>query len=407
MKVYTISDVNKYIKHRFDDDIILRDLMIRGEISNFKVHTSGHCYFSLKDENATIRCVAFRSSAMKFRFCPQNGMKVIAGGYISVYERDGSYQFYVQRLLPEGMGELSMALEQLKAKLSAEGLFDREYKQELPFYPQTIGVVTSRTGAVIRDICHVAKRRNPLVKIVLKSVLVQGENASSEIAEAIEFFNKKYPVDVIIVGRGGGSMEDLWAFNEEKVVRAIFNSKIPVISAVGHETDYSLADLVSDVRAATPSQAAELAVPERAGLENYVESLTRELTQRVKHLIENKRNHLARVLQSSALEHSDKLLSAKWQRLDLANERLQRNAKLQLASKQQQLILLNEKLSALNPMGILARGYSMVNKDKHLVKSISELQIDNTVDIVFNDGMAKAKVIAVLPQDEQRNKDEE
>lgn len=401
VKIYTVSDVNKYIKNKFDDDVILRDLMLRGEISNFKVHTSGHCYFSLKDEIATIRCVAFRSSAMKFRFCPQNGMKVIASGYISVYERDGSYQFYVQKLLPEGVGELSLALEQLKQKLSAEGLFDNKYKQELPFYPKTIGVVTSRTGAVIRDICHVAKRRNPLIKIVLRSVLVQGENASDEIAEAIEFFNTKYPVDVIIVGRGGGSMEDLWAFNEERVIRAIFASKIPVISAVGHETDYSLSDLVSDVRAATPSQAAELAVPEKFGLETYVENLTRELRQKVKQLLIIKQNRLNRVLQGSVLEHSDKLLSAKWQRLDLLNERLARNAKTQFAMKQQNLILLNEKLSALNPLAILARGYGMINKDEHLIKNVHQLAVDDTVDIVLSDGMAKAKIIAVLPRNKQ------
>ena len=397
MKIYTVSDLNRYIKHKFDDDTILHDLLIRGEISNFKVHTSGHCYFSLKDENANVRCVAFRSSAMKFRFHPQNGMKVIASGYVSVYERDGSYQFYVQKLLPEGIGELSLALEQLKQKLGAEGLFDSEFKQELPFYPKVIGVVTSRTGAVIRDICHVAKRRNPMVKIVLYSVLVQGENASSEIAQGIEFFNRKYPVDVIIVGRGGGSMEDLWAFNEEKVVRAIFNSQIPVISAVGHETDYTLADLVSDVRAATPSQAAELAVPEKLGLENYIENLTRELQHNFKRVIELKRSSLNNILQSSVLRQKQRILQTRWQRLDKLNELLQNNAKLQFKQKQQELILLNEKLNALNPLSILMRGYGIVQKDDCLVKSVKQLNVDNTVDIVLSDGKAKAKIIAVLP----------
>ncbi len=290
-KIYTVSQLNRYIKNRFDDDAVLHNLMIKGEISNFKLHTSGHCYFTLKDNSAGIKCVAFRSNAMNFRFAPQNGMKVIAGGYVSVYERDGAYQLYVKELFPEGVGELTLALEELKKRLYAEGLFDDVHKQELPFYPKVIGVVTSRTGAVIRDICHVAKRRNPYVKIVLYSVLVQGDEAAEEIAQGIEFFNERFAVDAIIVGRGGGSMEDLWAFNEERVVRAIFASKIPVISAVGHETDYTLSDLVCDVRAATPSQAAELAVPEKAALKNYVEGLHDSLIQQVKTQDHKKKIH--------------------------------------------------------------------------------------------------------------------
>ncbi|MBM6760827.1 exodeoxyribonuclease VII large subunit [Megamonas hypermegale] len=398
-KIYTVSQLNKYIKQRFEDDIILNSVMIRGEISNFKVHTSGHCYFTLKDTSASIKCVAFRSFAMRLRFAPQNGMKVIAKGYVSIYERDGAYQLYVQGLVPEGIGELSLALEQLKEKLSKEGLFDSKYKKPLPFYPKKIGVVTSRTGAVIRDICHVAKRRNPLVKIVLYSVLVQGEEASTQICEGINFFNEKYPVDVLIVGRGGGSMEDLWAFNEEKVVRAIFNSKIPVISAVGHETDYSLSDLVSDVRAATPSQAAELAVPERDGLINYIDTLQKELNYKYYKQIESKKSQIQMLLQNSLLMHKDKLLISKQQQMDLLIERLYKSAQISFKDKLHQATLLNEKLQTLNPINILKRGYSLTKKQNKFIKSVKDVQQNDFLQIVLADGTIKVKVIDIDKQD--------
>ena len=398
-KIYTVSQLNKYIKQRFEDDIILNSVMIRGEISNFKVHTSGHCYFTLKDTSASIKCVAFRSFAMRLRFAPQNGMKVIAKGYVSIYERDGAYQLYVQGLVPEGFGELCLALEQLKEKLSKEGLFDSKYKKPLPFYPKKIGVVTSRTGAVIRDICHVAKRRNPLAKIVLYSVLVQGEEASTQICEGINFFNEKYPVDVLIVGRGGGSMEDLWAFNEEKVVRAIFNSKIPVISAVGHETDYSLSDLVSDVRAATPSQAAELAVPERDGLINYIDTLQKELNYKYYKQIESKKSQLQMLLQNSLLMHKDKLLVSKQQQMDLLIERLYKSAQISFKDKLHQATLLNEKLQTLNPINILKRGYSLTKKQNKFIKSVKDVQQNDFLQIVLADGTIKVKVIDIDKQD--------
>ena len=398
-KIYTVSQLNKYIKQRFEDDIILNSVMIRGEISNFKVHTSGHCYFTLKDTSASIKCVVFRSFAMRLRFAPQNGMKVIAKGYVSIYERDGAYQLYVQGLVPEGIGELSLALEQLKEKLSKEGLFDSKYKQPLPFYPKKIGVVTSRTGAVIRDICHVAKRRNPLVKIVLYSVLVQGEEASTQICEGINFFNKKYPVDVLIVGRGGGSMEDLWAFNEEKVVRAIFNSKIPVISAVGHETDYSLSDFVSDMRAATPSQAAELAVPERDGLINYIDTLQKELNYKYYKQIESKKSQLQMLLQNSLLMHKDKLLISKQQQMDLLIERLYKSAQISFKDKLHQAKKKKKKLQTLNPINILKRGYSLTKKQNQFIKSVKDVQQNDFLQIVLADGTIKVKVIDIDKQD--------
>ena len=270
MAVHSVSALTQYIKSMFQTEGMLRNVSVEGELSNYKMYASGHCYFTLKDETASLKGVMFKSRARLLRFQPENGMKVVATGEVSVYERDGTYQLYAERLLPVGAGELSVAFEQMKMRLAAEGLFRAEHKKPLPPFPRTIGIVTSLSGAVLRDIYRVSKRRDPKIRLALCPTLVQGEGAAAEIAAAIRFFNKKYPVDLLIVGRGGGSMEDLWAFNEELVVRAIHDSVIPVISAVGHETDTTLADYVSDVRAATPSQAAEIAVPEAAVLNRRV-----------------------------------------------------------------------------------------------------------------------------------------
>lgn len=392
-KIYTVNQLNKYLKQRFDSDVILQNIMIKGEISNFKLHSSGHCYFTLKDSLSSIKCVAFRSSAMRFRFCPQNGMKVIAMGYLSIYERDGAYQLYVQNLSPEGIGELTIAFEQLKEKLQQEGLFAQEHKKPLPFYAKRIGVVTAKTGAVIRDICHVSGRRNPLVQILLYSVLVQGENASQEIVAGIEFFNKKCPVDIIIVGRGGGSLEDLWAFNEENVVKAIYNSKIPVISAVGHETDYTLSDLVSDVRAATPSQAAELAVVERDSLLNYIYTMQADLQSKVSKIFGEKKNHLDLMLNNVVFRHSDKLLQSRKQQLDSLQEKLKNSVQEKFIKKAHQIDVLNEKLMTLNPLNVLKRGFSVVKQNDKYVKSVYDLDDKQFFEIKFSDGQVKAKVI--------------
>ena len=392
-KIYTVNQLNKYLKQRFDSDVILQNIMIKGEISNFKLHSSGHCYFTLKDSLSSIKCVAFRSSAMRFRFCPQNGMKVIAMGYLSIYERDGAYQLYVQNLSPEGIGELTIVFEQLKEKLQQEGLFAQEHKKPLPFYAKRIGVVTAKTGAVIRDICHVSGRRNPLVQILLYSVLVQGENASQEIVAGIEFFNKKCPVDIIIVGRGGGSLEDLWAFNEENVVKAIYNSKIPVISAVGHETDYTLSDLVSDVRAATPSQAAELAVVERDSLLNYIYTMQADLQSKVSKIFGEKKNHLDLMLNNVVFRHSDKLLQSRKQQLDSLQEKLKNSVQEKFIKKAHQIDVLNEKLMTLNPLNVLKRGFSVVKQNDKYVKSVYDLDDKQFFEIKFSDGQVKAKVI--------------
>ena len=403
-KVYSVSQLNKYIKGRFDDDIILHNLMIKGEVSNFKLHSSGHCYFTLKDTSSNLKCVAFRTNAMNFRFSPQNGMKIIAVGYISVYDRDGVYQLYVKDIFPEGVGERTLALEALKKKLLAEGLFDDEHKKEMPFYPKVIGVVTSKTGAVIKDICQVANRRNSLVKIVLYSVHVQGENAPKEIVEAIEFFNKKYPVDILIVGRGGGSVEDLWAFNEEGVVRSVYNSKIPVISAVGHETDYTLVDLVSDVRASTPSQASELAVPEYDSLVNYLNSLERELKQTAVQKIEEKRARLNFILQSSGFKYKDRILLTRQQNLDNLISRLQQVTSDLFVKKQHNLELLAERLAVLNPLCVLKRGFSIVEKAKKQGKldtiyDVKEVKLNEDLYITLAKGKLKAKVVEIIDND--------
>lgn len=394
-KIYTVSQLNKYLRQQFDDDIILQNIMLKGEISNFKVHSSGHCYFTLKDNVASIKCVAFRFNAMKFRFAPQNGMKVIASGYISIYEKDGLYQLYVQSLAPEGIGELALAFEQLKNKLNDEGLFDSKYKKQLPFYPKRIGVVTSRTGAVIKDICHVAKRRNPLVKIFLYSVLVQGENASKEIVQGIEFFNKKCPVDVIIIGRGGGSLEDLWAFNEENVIRAIFASKIPIISAVGHETDYTLSDLASDVRAATPSQAAELAVVEKDALVNYIESLKRDCRYKAYNLFSIKENKFNLLWKHSIFSDKERLLQSRQQELDFLNERLNKVVTDKYVNKFHQMEVIAEKLKVLNPLNVLQRGFSIVKQDDKYIKNIKDIDMDKSLNIELSDGTVETKIVQI------------
>lgn len=394
-KIYTVSQLNKYLRQQFEDDVILQGIMLKGEISNFKVHSSGHCYFTLKDNSASIKCVAFRFNAMKFRFAPQNGMKVIATGYISIYEKDGLYQLYVQKLSPEGIGELALAFEQLKDKLNKEGLFDKSLKKELPFYPKRIGVVTSQTGAVIKDICHVAKRRNPLVKILLYSVLVQGENASKEIVQGINFFNEKCPVDVIIIGRGGGSLEDLWAFNEENVVRAIFTSKIPVISAVGHETDYTLSDLVSDVRAATPSQAAELAVVEKEALINYIEGLKRDCKYKAYNLFLIKQNKFKLLWKHSIFNDKERLLQNRQQELDLLIERLNKIVREKYIDKTHQAEMLVGKMKVLNPLNVLQRGFSIIKQENKYIKSINDIDINEPLDIEIDDGKIKAEIIEI------------
>lgn len=392
MNVITVSDITKYIKKSMDLDTGLANVFIRGEVSNFKQHYSGHCYFTLKDKNASIKSVMFKSKAQYLKFMPTNGMKVVANGSITVFERDGMYQLYVNMLLPEGAGELSLTFEQLKSKLSDEGLFASENKKSIPVLSQRIGIVTSATGAVLHDIYTVAKRRNPKVSLFLYPVQVQGSEAAGQIAAAIEFFNARYPVDVLIVGRGGGSIEDLWAFNEEIVVRAIFASKIPVIAAVGHETDYTLTDFVADLRAATPSQAAELAVKDATEMCRYIDSLASRLNLLVQRILLDKHNQLKRCQENKAFTNPQVVLNQKKQLTDYLTDKLVSEQQKILQNKKHHLMVLLEKLQMLNPAAILGRGYSFVKSENAVVKSVEQLQPQTVVDVIVADGEFSAVV---------------
>jgi len=392
LDIRSVSEITKYIKNIMEQDFILSRVMIRGEISNFKQYSSGHCYFTIKDANAALKAVMFRSRADHLKFLPVNGMKVVASGSISLYERDGAYQLYVQNLLPEGAGELSLAFEQLKTKLSEEGLFSATRKQAMPQFPKIIGVVTSPSGAVLRDIYRVAKRRNPMVKLVLYPVQVQGEQSAGQIVRAISFFNRKYPVDLLIVGRGGGSMEDLWSFNEEQVVRAIAASRLPIISAVGHETDYTLADFTADLRAATPSQAAELAVPDGRELRRYINSLRQQLKTKGLALLRSKRHRLEVCQKSKAMKSPQIMLLDKRQRLDYALEKLQRAAGDRLKAKQHKLQVSMERLSMLDPLKVLKRGYGVVETEKKIVRKIAEVKPGSKIKVLLSDGSFTAIV---------------
>ena len=394
MTVHSVSDVTRYIKGMFEGEAILSDLLIRGEVSNFKRYPSGHCYFTLKDAGASMKCVMFNGYARSLRFTPENGMQVIAGGSVSVYERDGAYQLYVNALTPEGAGALALAFEQLKEKLHAEGLFDEAHKQPLPRFPRRIGIVTSSAGAVLRDIHKVAKRRWPSVQLILCPVLVQGTEAAGQIAAAIRFFNEKYPVDVLIVGRGGGSSEDLWAFNEEPVVRAIYASRIPVISAVGHETDTTLADFVSDRRAATPSQAAEFAVPDADELWQYADGLLLRLHAGRTRQMEQRNMRLRTLLDRPWYRNPKLLLAVPMQRTDRALERLHHAAKDGRTNARHRLELVLKRLELLNPVQILYRGFSVVEKDGKTVTRSKELAADDLLTITFADGKVSAVVAA-------------
>lgn len=392
MAVHSVSEINRYLKNLIAGESPLQNMLVRGEISNFKQYPSGHCYFTLKDKASALKCVMFRSFAQHLRFLPSNGQQVIAGGSLAVYERDGVYQLYAESLVPEGTGDLALAFGQLKEKLSAEGLFDEVHKKPLPRFPSRIGVVTSLAGAVLRDIYHVSSRRWPMVQLVLYPVQVQGEGAAKQIAEAIAFFNRSCPVDTLIVGRGGGSMEDLQAFNEESVVRAVFASKIPVISAVGHETDFTLIDFVSDKRAATPSQAAELAVPDRAELQRYVHLLSSRLRKVTENYLKERREKLWHLMQRPALKEPQRLLAARRQRLDMAVLKLQQNAKSALTERQHSLEVAMEKLEILSPVQVLRRGYGLVEQEGHVLTSVKEAKVGSSIKITLKDGSLSARV---------------
>lgn len=359
-RVFSVTEVNQYIKQLIDDVPQLNELLIRGELSNYKIYPSGHHYFTLKDGESAIRCVMFRSSAGKLRFRPESGMQVIASGRISVYPRDGAYQLYCTSLSADGIGDLYVAFEQLKEKLNQEGLFDPAHKKPLPPYPQRIAIVTSSAGAAVHDMIRILRRRYPIAKVLLLPVRVQGVEAPPEIVGAIRYANRWQLADVLIVGRGGGSIEDLWAFNDERVARAIYASEIPVISAVGHEPDVTISDFVADRRASTPSNAAEIAVPDQVELRKQLDSAGRAIAQGTLNTLEKADRQLKALAAKRVLTDPMAFIEDRRMQLDSVQQRLGLTAHRQLGARQQRFTALAASLDALSPLKVLGRGYAMV-----------------------------------------------
>ena len=392
-KIYSVSQINHYIKGLMERDFILNSLWVRGEISNFKYHTSGHMYFTLKDQNAAIRCVMFQMEADMLPFLPENGMSVILYGYVTIYEKTGQYQLYVQLMEPEGIGALNVAFEQLKNKLSEEGLFDEDYKREICPYPRCVAVITSPTGAAVRDIIQISQRRNPSVQIVVCPALVQGDKAADSIVEALHTVNDWNAADTIILGRGGGSAEDLWPFNEEKVARAIFASRIPVISAVGHETDFTIADFVADLRAPTPSAAAELAVNDANQQKERLEELFSSLESAVAAVLYDKTRRLNALWEKPIFQKPFDRIFQDIQYLDTLERNLNWQWEKKLLKNQNQFQRLLERLEALSPLAVLKRGYAVVNtQEGNVVQSVSQVNVDDMVKVLLSDGAFYAQV---------------
>lgn len=394
-KIFTVKEVNIYIKNIMDNDMILSNLHIKGEISNYKLHTSGHAYFTLKDNDSRIKCVMFKGSASKLKFMPEDGMSVVVRGYFSVYERDGQYQLYAEEMIPDGIGALYQAYEQLKRKLSALGYFDEENKKPIPYLPKTVGVVTSGTGAAVRDIISIIRRRNPMVNIILYPVQVQGEGASREVAEGIRYFNQKRNVDVIIAGRGGGSIEELWAFNEEETAKAIFLSEIPVVSAVGHETDYTIADFVADLRAATPSAAAELVVPDKHSLVSRLNQNVFELNNYMNRYLQERRQKIEYISKGNAFRQIEQKLHSLMQTVDMCTKTMDMSMLQLLNNNKNRLVKNIEKLDILNPASVLLRGYSYTSSKGRIVTSVKQLQAGDDIEVELKDGSLTAKIMDI------------
>lgn len=392
--VLTISVLNRYIKDIMSQDILLSNLWVRGEISNFKSHSSGHMYFTLKDDSSLIKCVMFKTNNSILKFSPQNGMKVIIRGYISLYERDGQYQLYAQEMQNDGIGNLHIAFEQLKKKLYEEGLFEETRKKKIPFLPKTIGVVTSATGSVIRDIINVLDRRFYNTGIKIYPVRVQGEGAAKEICRAIKTLNKLELVNVIIIARGGGSIEELWQFNEEIVARAIFESSIPIISAVGHETDYTIADFVADLRAPTPSAAAELVMPEKLSLIQKIKGLNIRLLNAASRNITLKRRHLLELSNASVFRHPYDRIYQERMRLDILNKNLKKAVMIKNERELSKFKFLVGKLDVLSPLTILSRGYGIVKsiENDDLIKSVDDVKVGDDIEVRLKDGSLECVV---------------
>ena len=416
-KYLTISAITRYLKNKFDTDVNLRTVYLKGEISNIKYHTTGHLYFSLKDETSKINAIMFSSNAKKLVFNPVDGSKVLVIGRISVYEATGGYQIYIDEMIEDGVGNLYLAFEKLKKDLAKEGLFDTKYKKEIPKIPETIGVVTAPTGAAIRDIISTIKRRFPICKVIVFPTLVQGENAKDDIVRNIELANT-YPLDLLIVGRGGGSIEDLWPFNEEVVARAIFNSNIPIISAVGHEIDFTIADYVADLRAPTPTGAAEMAVPNITDLINMISNYKVRINEAINNKINYKKLYLDSLKNNYILKNPLILYDNKKQCLDtlidklnnslinkcniirhrldlIKNNHILKNPELIYKSKKNDLKTIIDKLELLNPMNIIKRGYSLTYINDNIIKSVKNINKNDSINIKLCDGVINATVVDI------------
>ncbi len=392
LPVYSVSQVNGYLKELVDGDPLLRGLLVRGEVSNYKCYPSGHHYFSLKDEQGSIRCVMFRGDAARLRFRPVNGLSVIAYGRVSVYPRDGQYQLYCTQLMEDGRGALDRAFEALKKKLEAQGLFDPDRKQPLPAYPGRIALVTSPAGAAVRDMIRILRQRWPMTQVLVVPVRVQGEGAAEEIAAAIQQVNLRSDIDLMITGRGGGSREDLWAFNEEPVAWAISRSQIPVISAVGHEPDVTISDYVADVRASTPSNAAELAVPDQTQVRQRLEGLALRLTQAAQVRLDAGRRELRRLEQSRVLRNPAAVVDDQRMRLDGVQHRLALALERSLRRGRVELAELAGRIDAMSPLKVLGRGYAIAKYQNQAVTTVGQVSHGDALDVMVSDGVLHCRV---------------
>lgn len=391
--VLSVSQLNVYIQHKLDGDMLLNQVAVRGEISNYKMYPSGHHYFTLKDDGGALKCVMFKGNAFRLRFRPENGMKVIAMGKVSVYPRDGTYQLYCTAMVMDGVGDLYAAFEQLKKELEAQGLFDPAHKKPIPQFPRTIGIVTSSAGAAVHDMLRILRKRYPLVKVLLLPVRVQGAEAPGEIAAAIRYANYHKLCDLLIVGRGGGSMEDLWAFNEKVVAWAIYESVIPVISAVGHEPDVTISDYVADLRAATPSNAAELAVPDQLALMQLLDEKANAMASGLQRQLKMARQHLHVLSGSVSLQSPTGYLQQQKKSLELLKNRLISAQNRNISAKKQRYVADVSKLDAMSPLKVLTRGYAMAQApDGALIRSVHQVEIGQPITIRFSDGQAAATV---------------
>lgn len=392
-QVLTITQLNEYIRSMMDGDSLLAGLAVKGEISNYKIYPSGHHYFTLKDENSALRCVMFQGNAVRLRFRPENGMQIIAMGKISVYPRDGAYQLYCTAMALDGVGDLHAAFEQLKTKLAAQGLFDPAHKKPIPKYPGIIGIITSAAGAAIHDMLRILKKRYPLTKVVLLPVRVQGAEAPSEIVAAIQYANRWKLADLLIVGRGGGSIEDLWAFNDEKVACAIYASDIPVISAVGHEPDVTISDYVADLRAATPSNAAELAVADQDVLRQNLDAFSDTMAVSLGRQIQSAKKHLNVLASSPVLRSPAQYLKKREQDLRNTQLRLVNAQSRNISLRKQHFVSLISKLDAMSPLKVLTRGYSMIRSDNgNVIRSKYQVKSGDKITVTVSDGELTAVV---------------